>query len=188
MIPRAFTAFLSAAQKRQFNQDWNLQPMHKACNERRVGQFAGDWPLFKCRCHFLQVAGPHMYVHDRLQRSERRHLLLEDAVSDEIGTFRLFTSRLPPDGSGVGYAKDAGGHLLPTLPLSLAQPFNWFERARVGLATGRLSISGSNGERAVVMPDGRVVSLSGHPVSRTYPLRLGHHLLRFDPHSPGGPS
>ena len=85
MIPQAFTAFLSPRKKAEFNADWNLQPIHKTCNERRRGQFAGNWPLFTCRCHYLQIADGHIYVHDRLQENDRRHLLLETAVSSERG-------------------------------------------------------------------------------------------------------
>ena len=83
MIPQAFTAFLSPRKKAEFNADWNLQPIHKTCNERRRGQFAGNWPLFTCRCHYLQIADGHIYVHDRLQENDRRHLLFENAVSSE---------------------------------------------------------------------------------------------------------
>ena len=85
MIPQTFTAFLSPRKKAEFNADWNLQPMHKACNERRRGQCAGNWPLFTCRCHYLQIADDHIYVHDRLQENDRQHLLFENAVSSECG-------------------------------------------------------------------------------------------------------
>ena len=78
MIPQAFTAFLSPRKKAEFNADWNLQPMHKPCNERRRGQFAGNWPLFTCRCHYLQIADGHIYVHDRLQENDRRHLTVRE--------------------------------------------------------------------------------------------------------------
>ena len=181
MISQAFIRFMSAEQRTDFNRDWILQPMHRECNESRRGQFPGNWPLFECHCHYLQIAGGHMYIHDRLQAQARRHLLLKNAVSSEPGLMYLFAQRLPGDGSSVGYAKDESGHVLPAIPPGLVQPFNWFEQARVGIAKSGIASSGPNGEMAGYTPSGRVVSLSGHAVSPTYPVSQGHTLLNFDP-------
>lgn len=187
MIPQAFTAFLPARQKAQFNADWNLQPMHTACNERRRGQLAGNWPLFTCRCHYLQIADGHMYVHDRLEKRDRRHPLFENAVSSEPGLNFLLASRLSGDGTGVGYTQDHGGHTMPAIPPDLVEPFNWFEQARVGIARGSFLRCGPNGERAAFTPSGRIDRLSPHPAPPTFPLWLGHHLLTYDPHTRRSP-
>ena len=39
---------------KDYNNDWNLQPMHQQCNHGRGGQIYG-FPLFTCSCHWLQI-------------------------------------------------------------------------------------------------------------------------------------
>ena len=39
---------------KDYNRDWNCQPMHHECNNRRGGQIYG-FPLFDCSCHWLQI-------------------------------------------------------------------------------------------------------------------------------------
>ena len=41
---------------KDYNKDWNLQPMHQQCNHERGGQIHG-FPLFTCSCHWLQIDG-----------------------------------------------------------------------------------------------------------------------------------
>ena len=41
---------------KDYNQEWNCQPMHKECNKNRGGQIYG-FPLFICSCHWLQIDG-----------------------------------------------------------------------------------------------------------------------------------
>ena len=41
---------------KDYNKDWNLQPMHQQCNHGRGGQIHG-FPLFTCSCHWLQIDG-----------------------------------------------------------------------------------------------------------------------------------
>jgi len=40
--------------RREFIGDWNYQPMHKRCNEKKEGQII-DKPEFKCKCHGVYV-------------------------------------------------------------------------------------------------------------------------------------
>ena len=39
---------------KDYDRNWNLQPMHQKCNNDRGGQIYG-FPLFLCSCHWLQI-------------------------------------------------------------------------------------------------------------------------------------
>ena len=119
IIPESFISFMPADRKRDFNEDWNIQPMCPKCNnEVRGGQMA-DWPLFKCQCHYLQIGkSGGMYIHERTGVKERKHLLEERGTGD--GTSGLFlAARLPGTGNNVGFSKEQkmrGGHILVPVP------------------------------------------------------------------------
>ena len=40
---------------REYHSPWNVQRMHKACNNEAKGGFVNGFPVFKCKCHWLQV-------------------------------------------------------------------------------------------------------------------------------------
>ena len=44
----------SGMRQRDYNREWNWQPMHRECNTKRAGQIYG-FPLFTCSCHWLQI-------------------------------------------------------------------------------------------------------------------------------------
>lgn len=188
IIPESFISFMPADRKRDFNEDWNIQPMCPKCNnEVRGGQMA-DWPLFKCQCHYLQIGkSGGMYIHERTGVKERKHLLEERGTGD--GTSGLFlAARLPGTGNNVGFSKEQkmrGGHILVPVPNTVVAPFNWFELARIGKARGRLRHEGENGQACIFLPDGRIVRDSHHPCATFFYVDIGHHNLRFDPFRPG---
>ena len=43
-----------SVRQRDYNEDWNLQPMHHDCNNGRGGQMYG-FPLFMCACHWRRI-------------------------------------------------------------------------------------------------------------------------------------
>lgn len=188
IIPESFFSFMPLKARTEFNQDWNIQPMCPKCNnELRVGQVC-DWPLFKCKCHYLQISEDGgMYIHERTEREERKHLFLEEAVGD--GTkLQLFPSRLPGSGNSIGYSKiekNRGGHILIPILEQSAPAFNWFELARIGEATGQLLHEGKNGEKCFLYPNGMIVPSSKHQCAQWFPVELGHHNLRYNPFRPG---
>ena len=80
IIPQSF--FNNAgidADPKEFNQEWNLQVMHKVCNTRQGG-FIHGLPIFQCPCHYFQVVGYDLYVCVGFSQPTRRHLLLKNFV------------------------------------------------------------------------------------------------------------
>ena len=191
MIPRSFISFLSADRSQDFDSDWNIQPMCPKCNNEVRESQLNDWPLFKCRCHFLQVGKDGgMYIHERTTGREKRHLLLEDVTSQDRSTFLFFSSRLPGSGNSVGYStggSSSGGHFLVPVLKKHVTCFNWFELARIGEARGSVLWERGNGERCVFLPDGRIASRSEHWCASRFPIKYGHrNLTSFDPFEPTG--
>ena len=61
IIPRSLFKKVALGRENEFEQDWNCQPMHEACNTSKAFQM-DSWPRFGCRCHFLQVVEGDLYV------------------------------------------------------------------------------------------------------------------------------
>ena len=102
IIPRALFSVVAKERNSEFNEDWNLQPMHVACNNSR-GFYLDGWPRFVCRCHYLQVCEGDLYVYTRGKAKEGRHKLFRNVVSDQYDTKITMIS-----GSGTG---KGGSHL-----------------------------------------------------------------------------
>ena len=192
MIPRSFIAFMPPDRKRDFNDDWNMQPAcHKCNNERKGGQLS-DWPSYRCRCHHLQIAEDGgMYIHEKTKSRERRHLLVEGGGGGDGTVLKFFAARLPKHPNepqpepAAGYRLGQGGHMLVPIPDHSVAAFNWFERARVGEANGRLQMTGDSGASCWFLPDGRIIPNSRHWCARSFPLQLGHlNASRYDPFTP----
>ena len=80
VMPRAFylnPAF--GADSKAINGDWNLQVMHKHCNEKRGGLIQG-LPCFQCPCHYYRVIGKDLYVCYRTDQTVQSHSLMTDFV------------------------------------------------------------------------------------------------------------
>lgn len=64
IIPESITKRIRENQdRRTFQQDWNLQPMHRECNSLRKAGVLNGWPAYQCQCHFLQVEGSNLYIY-----------------------------------------------------------------------------------------------------------------------------
>ena len=183
IIPASFISFMPPKRKIEFNKDWNIQPMCPKCNNELRGGQIHAWPLFKCRCHYLQIGGDGgMYIHDRTRAREKKHLLVEKAVNEDGTTMLLYSSRLPGDGNRVGWSRPEGGHILVPVPKKSAAAFNWFELARIGEAKGGVVKKGKNGERCVYLPNGRIAPRSEHWCARWFPIDIGH--INLSEHNP----
>ena len=55
ILSQAFFRDTKFLDPQEYNEPWNVQRMHKACNnETKVG-FLSGFPVFKCKCHWLQI-------------------------------------------------------------------------------------------------------------------------------------
>ena len=81
IIPRSLFSKVARGRENEFEQDWNCQPMHEACNTSKSFQM-DSWPRFDCRCHFLQVADGDLYVCTVGKVGRGSHKLLSNVVSD----------------------------------------------------------------------------------------------------------
>ena len=55
IFPQAFFRDTNIFQPHEYNGVWNLQRMHKTCNNESKGGFLFGFPVFKCACHWLQI-------------------------------------------------------------------------------------------------------------------------------------
>ena len=55
IFSQAFFRDTHALQPGQYDGLWNLQRMHKACNNEAKGGFLSGFPVFRCKCHWLQI-------------------------------------------------------------------------------------------------------------------------------------
>ena len=145
----------------EFQEDWNIQPVHEECGtskDNRVsgqgmgelkmlfGRFANTpdkWPLFHCNCHFLQVYEEDLYVCTRGIVEESKHKLLPNFVKDFGDSDRQDAIFVPEfwksaGTSRAGYSdlgKTSRGYVLPSIPPRRVHGFNLAEALRVGLPT-----------------------------------------------------
>ena len=55
IFPQAFFRDTKVLHPREYDKLWNLQRMHKSCNNETKGGFLFGFPVFKCVCHWLQI-------------------------------------------------------------------------------------------------------------------------------------
>ena len=55
IFPQAFFRDTRVLHPRQYDSPWNVQRMHKACNNEAKGGFVFGFPEFKCKCHWLEI-------------------------------------------------------------------------------------------------------------------------------------
>ena len=136
IVPRSLYSKVATDRLAEFNQPWNSQPMHKACNEAKGSALAG-WPRFDCDCHYLQIHGRDLYVHTKGAAGKGRHKLLENVVSDEDDRVdaRVVVGEGGVKGAGpvLGYWQGQVGYLFPGIAASRVELFNLTERGAVGL-------------------------------------------------------
>ena len=91
IIPRGYYHKVTAKQedmvdlRRDFEQDWNLQPMHGECNRNRGGQLNG-YPRFQCGCHFLHITKNDLYVcaWEGASKSWHLHKIVDDITLEKV--------------------------------------------------------------------------------------------------------
>ena len=85
---------------KDYNKDWNLQPMHQQCNGDRGGQIYG-FPLFTCACHWLRIdktpKGHILTLHHRIGKP-RPHFRSLQRNTISFSTASLLGSSLPSSG------------------------------------------------------------------------------------------
>ena len=137
---------------KDYNEDWNLQPMHQQCNNERSGQIYG-FPLFICFCHWLQIErtpkGHTLMLHHRIGRnetvfpvsSEENHFVFnnistgkfaaEFGGSTEVEIGGVWSmGNLPPGKRGIT-GKGQLGHAFPRISPEDVQQFNRLEIQRI---------------------------------------------------------
>ena len=184
MIPQYYIAQMRGSGRRtDFRSDWNVQPMCPKCNQARGGYMRG-WPLFRCRCHALEIAGEDMFVWEAVSRERQwtRHLLATCIVRKQYGqAAQISLIKMPPDGKHLGWHQSLDH--LPLVPSSLAPSFGWFEGVRVGDATIPMVQEYLSG-RFTFFPDGTVLDETGACTNCFDPVR-GHRNYMIHPRSPG---
>ena len=55
MFPRAFFKDTKFLCPRDYDDEWNLQRMHVSCHRDRKRGFLTGFPVFRCKCHWLQI-------------------------------------------------------------------------------------------------------------------------------------
>ena len=142
-----------STRRKDYNRDWNCQPMHQECNRKRGGQIHG-FPLFACSCHWLQIDGTlkghtlalhyrtsngkvelitvntekHAFVFNN--RSTGKYSALFGG-SSEVGIGGVWLmGQLKPGKRGIT-GKGQLGHALPRIAPQEVQIFNRLEVQRV---------------------------------------------------------
>ena len=103
IVPKSLFTKVAPDRKNEFEQDWNYQPMHEACNSRKGFQWH-EWPKFGCKCHYLQVQDRGLQICTRGKVRQGSHLLLADVVSDFAESPDRVDARVVP-----GFHKDPTG-------------------------------------------------------------------------------
>ena len=141
IIPRSLFSKVAGDRLSEFDQDWNCQPMHVACNQSKSFSLEG-WPEFRCRCHYLQVVNGDLYICTRGKIGSGQHKLLAGVVSEHperVDARLVFGTSSGPGGQQIaGYHRGRFGYILPGIAARQVEMFNFQEQARVGLPTPRL--------------------------------------------------
>ena len=202
MVHQSFFKSFSGVRKTDFKNDWNCQPECPRCNDRRGGQLL-DWPLYRCRCHYLQISRKGgkatVEIRETTTGSECVHVIGEpqtDPAKCIPGQFvwsqpwghaiavSIRAGKLPPDGTAKGFSQPLGaGHALSMIYFWQIRAFNWFERVRTGRETSRLRLRGRRGEDCIFTPDGSITQSARCPVScaGSFNPQLGHKNRNFNP-------
>ncbi len=140
--------------RKDYNQNWNLQPMHEQCNYGRGGQIHG-FPLFTCSCHWLQIRrtseGHVLNLHYRRGRgedvfpvsSEGHSFVMRNISTGEFasefggqseievaGVWSMGGSHLKSGEKGIT-GKGHLGHVFPRISPEEVQQFNRLEIQRI---------------------------------------------------------
>ena len=128
------------ADPREFNQEWNLQVMHKACNTKKDG-FIHELSVLQCPCHYFQVIGPDLYMCVAIIQPEGRSLILKQFVMPTRGgdpnsvSLRVEPVSENPETWPKGSLKidksNSSIHYWISINPSMAESFNAQELARV---------------------------------------------------------
>ena len=107
-----------------------------------------DWPLYKCRCHYLHVSRKGneatVEIHETTTGTRRVHVIGEP-ITDPARRIpglvvwsqpwgpafgvSMRAAKLPPDGTGKGFSLPLGaGHRLSMVYFWQIPAFNWFEK------------------------------------------------------------
>ena len=153
MIPSAYFSKVAGGDRSLYNCDWNCQPMHVICNQKKGDGLAG-WPKFRCSCHYLQVEDGHLFVRTRRPAGANKHIFLHNVVSaskDKVDARMVVgpgaLSGRKVRGAAIGM-KEKVGYMLPGIAESRVEWFNLQEKARVGLLIP---------QRFELTDDGRIV-------------------------------
>ena len=137
---------------KDYNKDWNCQPMHEECNNQRKGQIYG-FPLFTCSCHWLQIdrtsQGHVLTLHFRTNRrkfaftvSTEQHNFVSGNISagkysaqlggsSEIEISSVWSmGQLKPGKKGIT-GKGQLGHAFPRISPDEVPLFNRLEIQRI---------------------------------------------------------
>ena len=137
IIPRALFSKVAEERIAEFNEDWNCQPTHVACNDSK-GFRLSDWPRFTCKCHYLQIRERDLYIYTRGSVGKGIRKLIDTVVSDRndrVDAKIIIGTGTGKDGSNIaGYWKDRFGYSLPGIAASRVEMFNLTERGRAGLS------------------------------------------------------
>ena len=154
IIPKAYYMAITgkeddpAGRRKEFNQDWNCQPMHAKCNVGRGGQLVG-YPRFKCGCHFLHITQGDLYVWawNHAQNEWSSHMVVRE-VAVETSPIQEAAARRGHRlvtrehiviagawrGTGgkreIGFGKGESGHMITRMSLAEAKTFNTAELKR----------------------------------------------------------
>ena len=137
---------------KDYNRDWNCQPMHRECNTKRGGQIYG-FPVFNCVCHWLQIVrtseGHVLELHCRTDEgvstiqvcSEEHRFVFNNpstgAFSEELGgnseAVTSSTWSIPDLKPGKGGIVGRGqmGHAFPRISPGEVRLFNLLELQRI---------------------------------------------------------
>ena len=138
--------------QKDYNKDWNCQPMHQECNTKRSGQIYG-FPLFTCSCHWLQIdrtsQGHVLTLHFRTNKhkfvfavSTEQHQFVSGNIStgkysaqlggsSEIEISSVWSmGQLKPGKKGIA-GKGQLGHAFPRISPDEVPLFNRLEIQRV---------------------------------------------------------
>ena len=154
LIPKAYYKAITrkedhpARRGKEFNQDWNCQPMHAKCNVGRGGQLVG-YPRFKCGCHFLHITSGDLYVWawDKARSDWSSHMIVSEVAVETSPIqeaaakrgHRLVTRehiviaggwRGPGGRREIGFGKGESGHIIARMSAAEAKTFNTVELHR----------------------------------------------------------
>ena len=144
IIPQSFFKHLEPHMELpNHHESWNLQLMHKTCNENLGGHVHG-WPNYQCSCHYLQIVEGNLCVVTRIPLPTGSRILFRDYVLQQrakgirsVGLFvhptgpaaRLESSRKREQLTGNKFF-----HYLIQINRYMVPEFNVMQKSRADLA------------------------------------------------------